>query len=145
MIGSMVGGTVDWWFGTLVADRREGAPGRWLSRPGVQERLDSIVDKFERHGAKFLGLNRFLPAFRALFFVAAGIARLRLREVVLWAAVSAAAWNGLLMVVGWSVGYNLESLVQFVEQYTKASLGGVIALAIGWLIYQWIRSQRSSS
>ncbi len=142
MLGSMLGAAGDWWFGTLVANRRDEGPGQWLSRPKVKKRLDEIVEKFEKHGAKFLALNRFLPAFRALFFVAAGIARLPLREVLLWAAVSAAAWNALLLGVGWLVGYNLEALVRFVEQYTYAVLGGLALVAIVWSIYRWIRARK---
>lgn len=141
MLGSMLGGAGDWWFGTVVANRREGTPGRWLGRPKVKERLDQIVQKFEKHGAKFLALNRFLPAFRALFFVAAGVARLRLGPVLLWAAVSAAAWNALLLAVGWVVGYNLGELVDFVEQYTIVVLGGLAGGVILWSIYRWFRAR----
>lgn len=139
MIGSMSGAFVDWRFGVWLSHRRERAGSRFLSRPRVKKRLDKIEAKFEKHGAKFLALNRFLPAFRALLFVAAGLARLPIAGVLFWAALSAAAWNMLLLGVGWAVGYNLESLVKFIESYTIVVLGSLAVGLLAWGIFRRVR------
>lgn len=134
MLGSMLGAALDWRVGIWLQERREGERPGFLARPKVSARLSEIVDKFDRHGPKFLALNRFLPAFRALFFVAAGMARLRLKVVLFWAALSAAAWNALVLGVGWAVGYNLETLVGLLEQYTTVAVGLFVAVIVIWLL-----------
>lgn len=134
MAGSMLGGAIDWRVGIWLADRLESGDDnrlvRWLHRPSVQKRYDWVVDKFDRHGAKFLAVNRFLPVFRSFFFIAAGLARLSLRSVLLWSALSAAVWNGALLAVGYAVGYNIEQLAWIVERYTIAVLAGLVALFV---------------
>lgn len=135
MVGSSAGAMADFALGRWLSGR-QGQPGRvgeWLARPSVASRIEAITEKFERHGAWYLALNRFLPAFRSLFFIAAGLAGLPTRSVVLWSAVSAALWNGVLMLVGYAVGYNLEALVMVVERYTWGALIVVTAIVGAWL------------
>lgn len=95
--------------------------------------LDRLVARFERHGPAYLVINRFLPGFRALFFVAAGMAGMRPRAVLAYSLVSAALWNGGIIAVGSVVGDNLDELTALVRQYTLATWAvvGLVALGLG--------------
>ncbi len=143
MIGSTIGAVGDWRLGIWLADKRkvgdESRVARWLTRPSVTPRYEWVVDKFERHGPKFLAVNRFLPVFRSFFFIAAGLARIPLRSVVFWAMLSAAAWNALLMGVGYLVGHNIETLVSFVQRYTVGVIGVVVLLFVGAKLWSFVR------
>jgi membrane protein DedA with SNARE-associated domain len=77
-------------------------------------------------------LNRFLPGVRAFFFVAAGMAGLRLRAVLFYGALSALAWNVLIIVVGASVGASWDRLRALFEGYTRVLWGllGLVALVL---------------
>ena len=137
MVGSMAGAAVDWWVGTWLAREhgRQTFLHRFVQRENVASRLDKIKQQFDRHGSVYIAANRFVPAFRALFFVAAGMARLDLRRVMLFTGLSAAAWNGALLAVGYLVGYNLDALVDIVSKYTTAvliSLGVLLAIRLLW-------------
>ena len=90
----------------------------------------------------YISLNRFVPAFRAVFFVAAGFSRLALWEVLLFGCFSAALWNGVILGVGYAVGYKLETLAAIVGTYSRFFMLGAGLLVAVWLIrtiYQFIR------
>ena len=119
--------------------------GTYLVRAGKLDRLgprgraatDALVARFRRHGAVYLAVNRFLPGIRAYFFVAAGLAGLRRREVLAWSALSALAWNGLLVGAGFLVGQHVERLETWLLRYSVVAwlvVSGIIALAI-WRVW----------
>ena len=145
MSGSMVGGAIDWYLGLWLAKRLEtGDDGwfvRWMHRDNVRARYDWVIDNFERHGTKFLAVNRFVPVFRSFFFVAAGLAGLRLRDVLFWSATSAGLWNLALMGLGYAMGYNLDRIVTFVGNYTAAVIVGFFVLLIGGKLFNMWRSR----
>ena len=139
--------TVGALLGAMTAD----AFGRWLAqqerwRRVLPERLHrtitALLEGFESRGIVLLATNRFLPGVRALFFVAAGMARWPRMRVMMWAAVSALAWQSLLVWVGLLVGWNLDLLATMVARYTSAAGAGVLlgAFLVGW----WVRRRLSS-
>ncbi len=140
--GAVIGASIDLWVGRLVA--RSGRLEA-LSK-GKKAAVDDLVGRFERYGAGYLALNRFVPGIRALFFVAAGVAGLRTVPVLAWAMVSALAWNGLLIGLGLWLGSNVELLATIVERYTAvvgAVVLGVVALAI-WRAWRVARTAEIS-
>lgn len=116
MLGSVGGAWLDFRFGVWLKRRQVANPDK-PSRTRVQ--IDKLVERFKRHGEVYIVLNRFVPGVRAFFFVAAGMAGLRVRWVLIWAAVSAALWNLLLIAVGSTVGANFDKLVEFLSVYSR--------------------------
>ncbi|MFH1530757.1 MAG: DedA family protein [Pseudomonadota bacterium] len=140
--GSLLGAWVDFRVGLAAAKRRDaGRLGRRLAQsPG----LDRVLAGYRRWGPAFLALNRFLPGIRALFFVAAGLARMRTGPVLAWAAVSALAWNALLLALGVALGTNLDRLEALVRTYALVLwivLGIVLLIGVAC----WISRRRSGS
>ena len=121
---------------------------RWRAREGrarwAREQVDRLVEGFRKHGEAYLVINRFLPGVRAFFFVAAGLARMRPARVALFATVSAAAWNALLIAAGYAVGRNIALLESLFERYatlTWAALGlATIGLGLRWW---WMKRRRN--
>ncbi len=133
-LGSLVGAVLDYAFGRRLAKiPRDRLSGR---RRALMERAQSIVVRFERHGAVYIAVNRFLPGIRALFFVAAGMARLPVGKVILWGAVSAAAWNALIIGAGFAVGKNWDRLSELLRTYTLVAWI-VVGVVIATLIVRW--------
>jgi membrane protein DedA with SNARE-associated domain len=145
MLGSMIGCAFNWWLGSWVTREpdRDTWLHRWLRRPKVAERMDAIKSQFGRRGAWYIVANRFVPAFRSLFFIAAGIAQMRLWVVLAWAALSAALWNAAILAAGSAVGYNLDVLVSLMEKYTNI-FWVVLAIALVlWGIKRFWDHQKS--
>lgn len=112
MLGSIIGGYVAFRIGKGWQRRRVQAIAE------DKGRLARLVRQFDKHGSWFLLLNRFLPGIRPLFFVAAGLAGMGTRRVLVLSGISAALWNALIMVAGIAMGHNLDRLEEWRTTYT---------------------------
>lgn len=133
-LGALLGTVVDWHVGQKAASQ--------LDRLSERRRgqVDRLVTGFRRYGPVLLVANRFVPGVRALFFVAAGVAQLRLSVVVLWATVSAALWNGVLLGLGAWVGWNLEALLGAVRQVGLGVAGALVSVGlVAWATWAYRR------
>jgi membrane protein DedA with SNARE-associated domain len=139
LVGSAAGCMISYAAGRLL--RR--TEGRWAAgrlarwRP----RIDALVERFGRHGALYIAINRFLPSLRALFFVAAGMARLSPWKVLGFGLLSAAVWNALLFALGITVGANWTRLEKILATYGEV-MWGLIALVVLGLIVRWAWRRR---
>lgn len=123
--------------------------GKWLVKSGKLERMGdtsqraiaNIAERMRKHGAIYLAVNRFIPALRAFFFIAAGVAGLSTRSVLLWSTVSAMAWNALLIAIGYSLGKNVAAIEDLLANYAVVvwSILGAIVLV---LLVRWIVRRR---
>jgi membrane-associated protein len=139
--GSAAGLSIDYLFGRWVGSR----DARWRERFPRWRRMGGAIDKvkasFKRWGAAYIACNRFLPAIRAAFFVAAGVAKIPYWKVLLWGLASSLLWNCLIFGVGISVGYHWEKLIEFFRAYSTAAWI-LVALAATVVAYRWWRSAR---
>jgi membrane protein DedA with SNARE-associated domain len=124
--------------------------GKWLVRTGRIARLnkhahraiDGIAQQMKRRGAAYLAVNRFVPGLRAFFFVAAGIAGLTTRQVILWSTVSALVWNTLLVGVGYALGDNLDAVETLFARYSLVAWGLIAAIIVFLAVRAWLRSRK---
>lgn len=145
-VGSVIGAAIDYWIGWKLRDRIEQRPeGKFLGLS--HQKIREVQEKMQRFGSALILINRFLPAVRAFIFLAAGAARMSFGRVLLLGAISAMAWNCLLMGLGIAVGGNAERLENLVRNYELAvySLLGIAALAIAARFLQRRRQRRPTS
>ncbi len=151
MVGSVAGSMAAFFFGSWLEARRAARRAAQKEREKVEERraiIDRLIGKFRRHGAVYLVINRFLPGIRALFFVAAGMAKMRPIPVLVYSALSAALWNLGLIALGSALGANFETLMRWVRQYTIAVWLVLGSLALVWAssaAIKWRRSRRNDA
>jgi membrane protein DedA with SNARE-associated domain len=142
LVGSIVGFMIDYavglWLGRAEQRWTHGRLARW--RP----QIDAIIARFARHGGLYLAINRFIPSLRGLFFVAAGMARLRWWEVLAFGTLSALAWNAALLLLGLTVGRSWQRLLGIFETYGLVA-SGVLFLVIAGLAIGWWRRRRLSA
>jgi membrane protein DedA with SNARE-associated domain len=140
-IGSVVGGMGAYAFGRLFDD-----PERWprfLRSKRARWAFKVLKDRFDRYGSMYLAANRFLPALRAFFFVAAGVTRMNPWSVLIFGGLSAAVWNALILAVGYAVGRNWELLLKLSERYTIGALVVVgLLIVVAVLRARWSRRRR---
>jgi membrane protein DedA with SNARE-associated domain len=134
MLGSAVGSMLTYSVGRLIV-RSE---ARWRGRlVRIRPRLDQILERFSKHGALYLAINRFLPSLRALFFLAAGMARLPVWKVLVFGLLSQLVWSGLLFTIGATVGSEWSHVARIFETYGEIAwiVLGLVALGLGvrWL------------
>lgn len=120
-------------------------PASWpqmFQGPSVRKAIASVCARFQRHGAAYLAVNRFVPAFRAFFFLAAGMVRMPVWQVLVYGTLSGLLWNGILLSLGFVVGANLERLQALLSHYTFAALLLLTVAGLIWLLRARLRRSR---
>ena len=123
--GSVLGAAFDYGVGHRLATSAEKRPKEKQAR--LYRAAQPVLVRFQRWGPLLIVLNRFMPGIRPFIFVAAGMDRLPLRQVLLLGLVSSVVWNGLLVAAGLLIGRNWERLLTVLQTY-QAVAWGVIAL-----------------
>jgi membrane-associated protein len=126
--GAVAGAWVDHRVGAWLGHRLDLRSDR--SRLLPTERLVAFEAAYRRWGLWLILLNRFMPGLRAFLFLAAGASGLPVRRVVALGALSAVAWNALLLLAGGLLANNLDELVALVDRYMKVAGALLVAAAL---------------
>jgi membrane protein DedA with SNARE-associated domain len=130
--GALAGSLVAYAFGRWAGGVPPHRHPAWLRRPAVARALDEALSRFERRPRSWLLANRFLPALRAVFFVAAGMRRIPLRDVVAFGGLSALVWNAGLLALAYPAGRNFDELRAILDGYGRLIAGLVLAALLLW-------------
>jgi membrane protein DedA with SNARE-associated domain len=130
-VGSVLGAAINYRFGQFIADRLERRPDEKLFLGLSHARMHALQHKMVERGTFLLVINRFLPSLRALIFVAAGASAMPLGKVLSLGALSALAWNLLMLAIGIALGGNIERLEDLFWTYQKVALIAVGAVLAG--------------
>jgi len=104
-----------------------------------RQRLMAMERWFERYGPAIIMVNRFMPGFRPFFFVAAGLAAMRVPAVIFYSSISILLWNGLLTYVGYTAGNNWEKVAAAFQRYSiwAAALAVcLLGIFIAWRVFR---------
>ena len=113
-------------------------PGRHLLSPGQMVRLERF---YKRWGIPAIFFARFLPGFRALVPVFAGVTRQRPLRVVPPLVLASAVWYGGLVRLGFVTGQNLESVLATLARANRWLL--VVSLVLVLIVlFIWTRTRR---
>lgn len=108
--------------------------GHWLLKP---RQLQQIGRFYERWGTPSIFVSRFLPGFRALVPVFAGVTRTPLRRVFLPLALASGLWYGALVYLGAMVGRNRDVIFDFFERASTLLLVPAVLLLVALAIWWW--------
>lgn len=86
----------------------QGRWGRLILRPGQVARLNAF---YRRFGFGVIFVSRFLPMFRAVVPVFAGVAGIGFLRTAIPMAVASGLWYGLIVWIGATAGRNWEEIV----------------------------------
>ena len=132
--------------GTYAVARRYGHGffsrpiGHWLLHP---RQLEQIGRFYERWGVFAIFVSRFLPAFRAMVPVFAGVTKVSFWKVFPPLALASGLWYGALVFVGATAGRNLDAIVEALERASTVLLI-VAGVLIGAFVWWWWRSRREA-
>ncbi len=108
--------------------------GRWLTLDW--EHVLELERFFQRHGQWVVFVFRFMPAFRTMVSLPAGMARMPRGRFLLWTAAGAAIWDTFLAGAGYFLGSNFRQLDAFIG---PAAVALMVAILIGyvWRLLRW--------
>jgi membrane protein DedA with SNARE-associated domain len=106
--------------------------GRWLLRP---RQLEKLAKLYHGHGSKIIFFSRFLPAFRVLVPVFAGVSHLAFWRTALPIAVASAIWYGVLVTAGAMAGRNWQVIVGALGNVNTVLLivAGLLGVGLTWI------------
>lgn len=110
---------------------------RWLLR---EHQLDQIGGFYGRFGVPAIFMSRFLPAWRAMVPVFAGISGMSAGRVIPPVVIASGLWYGLLVYLGAFMGRNLQAIVDIFNSISSVLVWVAVAfmaLASAW----WWRSR----
>jgi membrane protein DedA with SNARE-associated domain len=113
-----------------------------LGKLVLNERQMSHIDHFYRRwGTPAIFISRFLPAFRAMVPVFAGVTHVRFWRVFIPLAAASALWYGALVYLGAIAGKNWQAIISFFSRASSVLLGVALVLLVAFA-YWWVKSRR---
>jgi len=109
----------------------------------TKDAMTQVDGWFARYGYWVIVVNRFLAGTRAVISFCAGISGLDIRRTTLLCALSALAWNGIIIWLGSILGDNWQLGEKLLTQYGQVVTILLVALALFVVIRWWLRHHRS--
>lgn len=116
--------------------------GRWgrvLLRPG---QLSSLAAFYRRYGFAVIFVSRFLPVFRAVVPVFAGVSHVGVWRTALPIVLASGIWYGGLIYLGAAAGENWEAIWRTVETAGRGFYVAALLLTLV-VLWWWRRSRRA--
>ncbi|WP_085810237.1 DedA family protein [Sphingomonas sp. TZW2008] len=108
--------------------------GRWLTMEWEDvERLDHF---FHKHGHWVIFVFRFMPTFRTIISLPAGMAKMPLVKFLAFTFVGSAIWNTVLAGAGLFLGSRFEQLDRYVGPVAIAT-SALIVVAYVYRVVTW--------
>lgn len=137
IIGTFFGIWLTYYLGRLIAQKK--ITSEKITKFIPSQEIKKINLWYQKWGYSLLLINRFFPGIRSLFFVAAGMSKMPFIPVLISGMISALLFNGGLLVLGYSIGYNFESINTMWHRYTAVSsiiIGTVVAVFLAYFFHR---------
>lgn len=104
--------------------------------------VDRTVAWFHRHGGKAVFFGRFVPIFRSLISIPAGVARMPLWRFGALTTLGSLIWNTAFILCGWFLGSGWHIVEQYVDVVQNVVIVVVVVTAVVFAVVR-IRSLRA--
>lgn len=131
-IGSITGAWMLYGLGAAVGHDRMVRFFEWMPLTRGED-IDKTGAWFKRHGNKAVFFGRFVPVFRSLISIPAGIERMPLVSFSLFTTAGSLIWNSIFVLLGFWLGEQWH----LVEPYTDW-MTPVVVVIVGALILWWV-------
>ncbi|MFJ8533257.1 DedA family protein [Streptomyces sp. NPDC093591] len=140
--GSVVGALALYLLGALFGrDRLIAAAARLpLVKVADVERTEAW---FLRHGTKAVFFGRFIPIFRSLISIPAGVERMRLPLFLTLTAAGSLIWNTAFIAAGYALGARWHEVTDLVGLYSKVILAIVAVAGLAFVGVRLLRARRA--
>ncbi len=137
-LGSWAGLLILFWLGSTKGRsfliKKE---GRWIRH----ENFLKFENWFARYGVAVIIFGRFMAGVRSGVALAAGIAGLSWKRILIFGLLSVLIWNGILMMAAGLVENNWEALYRWFGLYNRLVLAVLAVVIIFWGLRIWRRKR----
>jgi membrane protein DedA with SNARE-associated domain len=139
-LGSVVGAVALYYVGVALGRDRIRAVAAKLPLVKVSD-IDRTEAWFVKHGVKAVFFGRFIPVFRSLISIPAGLERMRMSTFLVCTTAGSLIWNTVFILLGYGLGENWARIEGWVGTYQYGVIA-VCAVAAGWFVVSRIRRGR---
>ncbi len=125
--GNMVWYGIGRWIGIARLKPFVDRYGRWLTL--TWDEVEQLNRFFNRHGLWVVFFFRFLPTFRTMISLPAGMAKMGMPRFLLATFVGSAIWNAVLAFAGLLLGSRFEELQVYVG---PVAVGTSVLVVVVW-------------
>ena len=97
---------------------------------------------FLRHGTKAVFFGRFVPVFRSLISIPAGVERMRLPVFLALTTAGSLIWNTAFIAAGYTLGARWHEVSDLVGLYSKVILAVVAVAGVAFVAVRLSRAGR---
>jgi len=108
--------------------------GRWLTLRWRD--IEWLHRCFERHGEKIVFIFRFMPVFRTIVSLPAGLFHMPAWKFALWTTGGALIWNIILVGAGYWLGVRFEKIDDWLGPITNFCVVFMV-IAYVWRLATW--------
>lgn len=131
LCGSLINYTLSYYLGRPIVYKFAGSRvGKFFLLS--EEKIVHAEEYFLRNGKTSTFIGRLIPGIRHLISIPAGLAKMKLRDFMLYTFVGAGLWNIILAIVG----YYLYEVRDQIFPYMKEILYSLGAIFVIYLVYQ---------
>ncbi len=141
--GILLGDSIVFYLGRRSRGAVDKLP-RLLRRVLTPERLEKVEGQFARRGPIMVVVARFLPGIRAATFFVAGSAQMSYFRFIIYDGVAALVSAPLFVWIGYRFGDRIGEVIAWAEEFHTWLIGGMVVLAIGWLVYTLVKRRRAA-
>ena len=116
-----------------IAERLGVDPSRVVVTAGADEALDRL---FGKYGQVVVFVFRFLPAFRTMISLPAGLFRMGHIRFLLWTAGGALIWNIILAYAGFALGRHFQDIDRYLGPAATVCVIGAVIFYL-WRLATW--------
>lgn len=132
-VGSVVGALVLYGLGRLLGHDRLAAIAGKMPLVRASD-ITKTTDWFAKHGPKAVLFGRFLPIFRSLISIPAGIERMSIPLFLLLTLVGSAIWNTIFVMIGFTLGQNWHVIEPYMDTLQWVIIGAVVLVIVWWVV-----------
>lgn len=137
--GNMVWYGIGRWIGIARLKPFVDRYGRWLTL--TWDEVEQLNRFFNRHGLWVVFFFRFLPTFRTMISLPAGMAKMGMPRFLLATFVGSAIWNAVLAYAGLLLGSRFEELQVYVGPVAIVTTAAVVVVW-AYRVVTWKRRAR---
>jgi membrane protein DedA with SNARE-associated domain len=96
-----------------------------------RQKVEHAENYFVRHGKPSTLIGRLVPGIRHLISLPAGLARMKLRDFILFTLIGSLTWHSILA----ALGYFLYSQKELIDKYFNELFWLLLALGVVFVVY----------
>ncbi len=140
-IGSVFGALVLYLLGRWLGHDRLASIARKMPLVRASD-IDKTTAWFAKHGWKTVLFGRFLPIFRSLISIPAGIERMPVLLFLGLTLVGSAIWNTIFILIGVFLGRNYHVIEPYMDWLQWVVIGLVVVVLVWFVVHRMLQNRK---